>query len=125
MATTDYGDVKRGGGSGWFFAPIILILFLGGALSVGAFFYSDPQLTILESITAGFAGLAGLIIGLFAAAFGILLGLLGALIGLVAAGGAVAMTIFIIGSPLLAIILIVMLMRRSKSSDCPDPSAHE
>ncbi len=125
MATTDYGDVKRGGGSGWFFAPIILILFLGGALSVGAFFYSDPQLTVLESITAGFAGLAGLIIGLLAAAFGILLGLLGALIGLVAAGGAVAMTIFIIGSPLLAIILIVMLMRRSKSSDCPDPSAHE
>lgn len=125
MATTDYGDVKRGGGAGWFFAPIILILFLGGALSVGAFFYSDPQLTVLESITAGFAGLAGLIIGLLAAAFGILLGLLGALIGLVAAGGAVAMTIFIIGSPLLAIILIVMLMRRSKSSDCPDPSAHE
>lgn len=125
MATTDYGEVRRSGGMGWFFAPIVLILFLGGALSVGAYFYADTQLTIMEAITAGFAGLAGLIIGLFAAAFGVLLGLFGALIGVVAAGGAVAMTLFIIGSPLLAIVLIILLMRRSKSSDCPDPSAHE
>ena len=126
MATTDYSDVKRGGGSGWFFAPIILILFLGTALSVGAFFYSDPQLTILEAITAGFAGLAGLIIGLIAAAFGLVVGLLGALLGVVAAGGAVAMALFIVGSPILAIILIVLLMRRPKASaDCPDPAAHE
>jgi len=125
MATTDYGEVRRGGGMGWFFAPIVLILFLGGALSVGAYFYADTQLTIMEAITAGFAGLAGLMIGLLAAAFGVVVGLLGALIGVVAAGGAVAMTLFIVGSPILAIVLIILLMRRSKSSDCPDPSAHE
>lgn len=124
MATHDYSEPRRGG-AGWFYAPIVLILFLGGALSVGAYFYSEPQLTILEAITAGFAGLAGIIIGLIAAVFGIVVGLLGALIGVVAAGGAVAMTLFIVGSPLLAIILIIMLMRRSRSSDCPDPSAHE
>ena len=124
MATHDYSEPRRGG-AGWFYAPIILILFLGGALSVGAYFYSDPQLTVLEALTAGFGGLAGIIIGLIGAAIGIVLGLLGALIGLVAAGGTVAMTLFIIGSPLLAIVLIIMLMRRSKSSECPDPSAHE
>lgn len=125
MATSDYGDSgrSRGGGAGWFFAPIILILFLGAALSVGAYVYSDTPLTIAESITAGFGGLAGLLVGLIAAVFGILMGLLGALIGLVAAGGAVAITLFIVGSPILAIILIVLLMRRG--STCPDPSAHE
>jgi hypothetical protein len=126
MATSDYGDTRRSGGAGWFFAPIILILFLGGALSVGAYFYSEPQLTMVEAITAGFAGMAGLIIGLVAAAFGLIVGLFGALIGIVVAGGAVAMTLFIVGSPLLAVILIIMLMRRSKSSsECPDPGAHE
>ena len=78
---------------------------------------------IVESIAAGFGGLAGIIIGLFAALFGVILGLIGALIGVVAAGGAVAMTLFIIGSPILAIILLFLLMRKSKS-DCPDPAAH-
>ena len=104
--------------------PVVLILFLGGALSVGAYFYGDPQLTIAESIAAGFGALAGIMIGMIGALFGLAVGLLGALIGLVAAGGAVAMTLFIIGSPIIAIILIVMLMRRPKS-DCPNPAAHE
>lgn len=111
----------------WLYAPIVLILFLGGALSIGAYFYSDPQLTMAEALVAGFGGLAGIIVGLFAAAFGILMGLIGALIGVAAAGGAVALTLFIIGSPLLAIILIILLMRRSGSrgQECPDPGAHE
>ncbi len=126
MATSDYSDTRRSGGAGWFYTPIILILFLGAALSVGAYFYSDTQLTVMEAITAGYAGMAGLIIGLIGAAFGIIVGLLGALIGIVAAGGAVALTFFILGSPLLAIVLIIMVMRRSKSSaECPDPSAHK
>ncbi len=107
----------------WLYAPIFLILVLGAALSVGAYFYSEPQLTVAESIAAGFGGMAGIIVGLLGAAFGIVMGLLGALVGLVAAGGAVALTLFIVGSPLLAIILIFMLMRRSR--DCPDPAAHE
>lgn len=124
MATTDYVEERRGSSSAaWFYIPVLLILLLGAALSVGAFFASDPQLTILESIAAGFGGMAAMIVALFAAAIGVLLGLVGALIGVVAAGGAVAMTLFIVGSPIIAIILIVLLMRRPKS--CPDPSAHE
>ena len=121
---TDYQETSRSGGLGWLYAPVVLILFLGGAFSVGAYVYSDPQLTIAESIVAGFGGLAGIIVGLIAALFGVVLGLVGALIGVVAAGGAVAMTLFIIGSPILAIVLIILLMRKSKS-DCPDPAAHQ
>lgn len=124
MTTSDYQEPARSGGMAWFWAPIVLVLFLGGALSVGAYFYGEPQLTVVESIAAGFGALAGIIIGLIGAAVGIVLGLLGALIGIVAAGGAVAMTLFIVASPILAIVLIFLLMRRSKS-DCPDPAAHE
>lgn len=124
MATSEYHEPSRSSGLGWLYAPVVLILFLGGALSVGAYFYSEPQLTIAESVAAGFGGLAGLIIGLIAALFGIVVGLLGALIGVVAAGGAVAMTLFIVASPILAIVLIFLLMRRPKP-DCPDPAAHQ
>ncbi len=123
MTTSEYREPTRSSGMAWVLAPVVMILFLGAALSVGAYFYGEPQLTIAESLAAGFGGLAGIIIGLIAAAFGLVLGLVGALIGIVAAGGAVAMTLFIVGSPLIAIILIVLLMRRPKS-DCPDPSAH-
>lgn len=124
MATTDYGTERSRGGMAWLYVPIVLILFLGGAMSVGAYAYNDVDLTVMESLAAGFGGLAALIVGLFAAAIGVIVGLIGALIGLVAAGGAVAMTLFIVGSPILAIILIVMLLRRPKSN-CPDPGAHE
>lgn len=124
MTTSDYGDARQSsGGLAWLYLPVVLILFLGGALSVGAYFYSEPQLTVMESIAAGFGGLAGLIFGLIAAAFGIVVGLIGALVGLVAAGGAVAMTLFIVASPVIAIILIFLLMRRQKA--CPDPAMHE
>lgn len=122
MNTSEY-ETKRSGGSAWFFITLALILFLGGALSVGAYVYGDPQLTILEAIFAGFAGLAAVIVGLVGAAIGIIVGLFGALLGLVAAGGAVAFTLFIVGSPIIALILIVMLWRRGKS--CPDPAMHE
>ncbi len=123
MSNSEYREPARSGGVTWLVAPVIMILFLGGALSVGAYFYGEPQLTAAESIVAGFGGLAGIIIGLIGAVFGIIVGLIGALIGLVAAGGAVALTLFIVGSPVIAIILIVLLMRRSKSG-CPDPAAH-
>ncbi len=123
MTTSDYGDARRGGGLAWLYAPVVLILFLGGALSAGAYFYSDTPLTVMESIAAGFGGLAGLILGLIGAAFGIVVGLIGALVGLVAAGGAVAMTLFIIASPVIAIVLLFLLMRRQKT--CPDPAMHD
>lgn len=122
MATSEYETTRSGGGS-WFFITLALLLFLGGALSVGAYIFGHQELTILESIIAGFGGLAGLIVGLIGAAIGIIVGLFGALLGIVAAGGAVALTLFIVGSPIIAIILFVLLMRRGKN--CPDPTAHE
>ncbi len=108
---------------GWLMIPVVLIVFLGGALSVGAYFNSEPDLTALEAVAVGFGGLAAIIIGLFAAALGIIVGLIGALLGVVAAGGAVVMTLFIVGSPIIAIVLIFMMMR--KRDNCPDPGAHE
>ncbi|MCB2096684.1 MAG: hypothetical protein AB7F91_15965 [Parvularculaceae bacterium] len=120
---TYQGEARRGSGMMWLYMPIVLILFLGGALSVAAYNFSDADLTVAESIAAGFGGLAGIILGLFGAAIGIVVGLFGALIGLVAAGGAVAMTLFLVASPVIAIILLALLMRRPKNV-CPDPGAH-
>ena len=127
MATSDYETTSSGGGMWWLYAPIILILFLGGALSVGAYAYGEPDLTIMESIAAGFAGLAAIIVGLFAAAFGILVGLVGALFGIAVGGGAVALTLFILASPVIAIVLFVLLLnnRNRGGADCPDPGVHE
>ncbi len=121
---TDYQGGRRGSGLTWLYMPVVLILFLGAALSVAAYNFSDTDLTLAEAIAAGFGGLAAIIMGLIAAAIGIVVGLIGALIGLLAAGGAVAMTLFIVGSPIIALILIVILMRRPKSAGCPDPGAH-
>ena len=123
MASADYYETKRSGGAVWILAPVVLILFLGAAMSVGAYFYGEPQLTIAESIAAGFGALAAIIISLIAAVLSIIVAAFGALVALVAAGGAVAVTLFVIGSPIIALILIVLLMRRPKSG-CPDPSAH-
>lgn len=119
----DYGVQKRSSGLAWLYAPIVLILFLGAALSVAAYNFSETDLTVAESIAAGFGGLAGIILGLIGAAIGIIVGLIGALIGLVAAGGAVAVTLFIVGSPIIALVLLALLLRRPKSA-CPEPGAH-
>ncbi|MEZ5920343.1 MAG: hypothetical protein R3C60_03225 [Parvularculaceae bacterium] len=119
----EYAGGSRRGGLMWLYMPIVLILFLGGALSVAAYNFSDTDLSIAESVAAGFGGLAAIIMGLIAAAVGVIVGLVGALFGLVAAGGAVAVTLFIIASPVIALILLALLMRR-KSTSCPDPGAH-
>ena len=123
MDTSDYEVRRSGGGAAWFFVTLALIIFIGGGLAVGAYMYAEPQLTAGEAIVAGFAGLAALVVGIVGAAIGIVVGLFGALLGIVAAGGAVALTLFIVGSPIIAIILFVLLLRRNKS--CPEPSAHE
>ncbi len=119
----DYGVQKRSSGLAWLYMPIVLILFLGAALSVAAYNFSDTDLTVAESIAAGFGGLAGIILGLIGAAIGIVVGLIGALIGLVAAGGAVAVTLFIVGSPIIALVLFFLLMRRPRNA-CPEPAVH-
>lgn len=120
----DYHGERRSHGMAWLYMPIVLILFLGAALSVAAYNFSETDLSMPESIAAGFGGLAGIILGLIGAAIGIVVGLVGALIGLVAAGGAVAMTLFIVGSPIIALILLGLLWRRSRQAACPDPGAH-
>ncbi len=122
MASQDYEERKGGGGI--LLATLVILIFLGAALSAAAYIFGEPDLTVIESVGAGFGGLAALIVGLFAAAIGVVLGLFGALAGIVAAGGAVALTLFIVASPIIAIILLVLLMR-SRSSDCPDPDAHQ
>lgn len=122
MGVSDYREPSRSGGGVWIYAPVILVLFLGAALSVAAYFYSDTPLTIAESIAAGFGGVAGVILGLIGAAFGIVVGLIGGLFGLAVGGASIALTLFIIASPVIAVILIVLLMRRNKS--CPNPDAH-
>lgn len=124
MTTAQDIEVRRSGGLFWFWTPVVLILFLGGALSVAAY-AAEPGLSPVEALAAGYGGLAAVIVGLFAAAFGIVIGLFGALLGLVAAGGATALTLFIVASPVIAIILLILLMRRPKAgADCPDPGAH-
>jgi hypothetical protein len=122
MNEQPYEERKRGGGLA--LATLVLLLFLGAALSVAAYVFSEPGLTVVESIAAGFGGLAGIIIGLFGAIVGVVLGVFGALLGLVAAGGAVALTLFIVGSPIIAIILIILLMR-SRGQSAPDPDARQ
>ena len=120
----DYAGERRSGGLMWLYLPVVLILFLGGALSVAAYNFNEADLTVAESIAAGFGGLAGLILGLIGAAIGIVVGLVGALIGIIAAGGAVAMTLFIVASPVIALVLIFLMARRPKTQGCPDPGAH-
>jgi len=122
MASTDYEERKSGGGM--VLMTLMILIFLGAALSVAFYIFGEQDLSVIESIGAGFGGLAGIIIGLFGVIVGVVLGLVGALFGVAVGGGAVALTLFIIGSPIIAIILLVLLMR-SRSSDCPDPDAHQ
>jgi hypothetical protein len=117
------GERRGGSGLAWLYLPLVLIVFLGGALSVAAYSFSDEPLTIAESLAAGFGGLAGIIIGLIGAVVGVIIALLSTAFGLVVAGGAVGVTLFVIASPIIAIILIAMLMRRQRNA-CPEPGAH-
>lgn len=126
MTTTDvdaYGERRKGGGLFWFWLPILLILIAGGALAATALSH-QPDLTVFEALGVGFGAIAAIIVGIFAAAFGIIVGLFGALIGVVTAGGALAVTAFLLLSPIIAIVLLVMLMRRKPAAECPDPDAH-
>ncbi|MEL6369982.1 MAG: hypothetical protein AAFY84_13120 [Pseudomonadota bacterium] len=107
-------DGYSSGSSGmlWVFLPIIIFLLAGAGLSVAAYAFADPQLTIVESLGAGYGGLGGIVIGLFATVLGLIIGLIGTVIGLVTAGGALAVTLFLVGSPIIAIILLFLLLRR-------------
>lgn len=94
---------RSGGGAIWFWAPLIVILSVGAAFSVAAYFHSDSDLNAIEAVGTGFAGVAALIFGLFAAFF-----------GLIMAGGAVAFSLFLVASPILTIVLLFLLLRKNK-----------
>jgi hypothetical protein len=122
MSAYEVGPARRSSGLLWFWVPLVLILFVGGAFSIAAY-TQEPSLTPIEALAVGYGGLAALIVGLFGAAVGVILGLFGALIGLAAAGGALAFTLFLVASPIIAIIFMVLFFRRPKSH-CPEPAAH-
>lgn len=94
---------RSGDGAIWFWAPLIVILSVGAAFSVAAYFHSDSDLNAIEAVGTGFAGVAALIFGLFAAFF-----------GLIMAGGAVAFSLFLVASPILTIVLLFLLLRKNK-----------
>ena len=96
---------EHGGGAVWFWAPVLVILFVGGAFSVGAYFHGEHDLSVIESIGVGFGGVAGLILGLFAAFFGLILG-----------AGALAFSLFLVASPILCVILLFLLLRKNKEA---------
>ncbi len=126
MTSQDFEQIHQDGrsrGAAWLYMPIILILLLGVGLSIAAHQYSDVELSVAESVAAGFGGLVALILGLVAAAIGVIGSLFAALLAIIAAGGAVAVTIFILVSPVVALVLIAVLMRRRRN-DCPDPGVH-
>jgi hypothetical protein len=83
-----------------FWLPVLIILCGGAALSVAAYLQPDNNLTVIESVGAGFVGVAALVVGLFAAFFGLVIG-----------GGAAAFALFLVASPAIALILLILLMR--------------
>ena len=105
---------KKSGGLLWVWLPVLLFMLVGAALSFAAYVYAEPELTAVDALGAGFGGLAGVIIGLFATLFGLIIALVASLIGLLTAAGAIAVTIFLIGSPVIAIILFILLLRERR-----------
>lgn len=122
MSGYEVGEARRSSGLLWFWVPLVLVLFVGGAFSIAAYTH-EPSLTPVEALAVGYGGLAALIVGLFGAAIGVIIGLFGALIGLVAAGGALAFTFFLLASPVIAIIFMVLFFRRPKAQ-CAEHAAH-
>ena len=108
-------DRRRGGGPNWLWLVVVVFLLVGAALSIAAYAFGEPDLTALESLGAGFGGLAGIILGLIAALIGTVISLIGAVFGLIIAAGTIAVTIFFIASPVVAIILFFLLMREKRA----------
>ena len=99
----------------------VLLIVSAGSLAILAFNH-NPDISIVEAISLGFVGVGGIIAAAFAAIIGIIVGLLGAIFGIAIGGGALAVTLFVLASPVIALVLFALLMRRGR--DCPDPSQH-
>jgi hypothetical protein len=122
MGKRDESGAARAGGMAWFWIPVAVIFILGVAGSVAAYL-ADSDLAILEAIVVGFGGVSGLIVGLLGGFIAIVAGLFGALIGIVAAGGALALTLFLAASPVLALILLYLLLREKRKNAASNAAA--
>ena len=104
---------ERRGGAVWFWTPVIIIVLTGAGLSLAAYLH-EPTLTAAEAVALGFGGLSALIAALTVGLFSVFTGLPAAVAGLAVAGGAIVVTLFLVASPAIAIILFILLLRRSK-----------
>ncbi|HXI87437.1 MAG TPA: hypothetical protein VNH64_08260, partial [Parvularculaceae bacterium] len=57
-------DDRRGGGLFWFWTPILIILFVGAALSALAYMHGLGE-SPAGAIAAGFGGVVAVIVGVF------------------------------------------------------------
>lgn len=97
------GQRKGSGGIAWFFAPLAILIAAGVGFSIAAYVYAEPPLSPVEAVGAGFGALGGVIVALIFA-----------IVGIVTAGGALVVTLFFVASPIIAIVLFILLMRRSR-----------
>ena len=124
MSTESYELAGRKGNGPWIAFATVMALLLVAALSFTiVILVHEPGLTIPEALAGGFGGVGGLVIGLIAAVLSLIAGLIATVFGLAVGGGALALTLFLLASPVIALVLIWILMRR-RSVECPDPSRH-
>ena len=97
----------------WLWLPFIAIIVTG--FGFAWLIWSQNDVTIMEAVADGFLAVGGLIIGLLAGIFGLGVGLLATVFALITAGGALAITGFVLASPVIALVLLWMLMRRSNA----------
>lgn len=121
---TKHGEFEHQRGSGFLATTYVLAtLFVMASASLAVLaFNQNPGISIIGAIETGFTATGGLIIALFAGLFSVAFGLVAALFGIAVGGGAIAITLFIIASPIIAILLFVLLARQAKR--CPDPAQH-
>lgn len=117
MVERGRGSEPRVGG-GLAFITIPAILYLMTSLGLGVAFYTNAEtdIGVVEAIIAGFGATAGIIVGLVVAAFGTVLAFVTGVLGIAFAGGALLVTLFIMASPVIAIVLLMLMMRPSRSS---------
>lgn len=124
MSYAEMTPVRRSGGPLWFWLPLVLVLVLGAGFSAAAYMH-EPSLTPVEALAVGYGGLAATVVGLFVGAIGVVVAFFAAIFGIAVAGTATAFSLFLVASPLIAIIFIFLFFRaRRRASACPDPGSH-
>jgi len=123
MATENLELASRRGSGIGVILSVIAVLFVVAGISLALLaFNQNPGISIVEAIGTGFAATGGIVVAIFAALISVVVGLIAAVFGIAVGGGAIAITLFVLASPIIAIILFAVLMRRGR--DCPDPAQH-